>query len=511
VGDVVREVAAKRPDAVALRHGGREVAYGELDERSNRLAQALLDSGVQAGSHVAYLDRTAPEVVELLFATAKVGAVTVPLNWRLAPRELALVLEDARPPVLIAGESYADVAGELVAGLSPAPERVVVGDAYERWLAAHDAVDPGGRGASSDVVLQMYTSGTTGAPKGVLTTHRNLAAAAETSPYWAFDAESVSMTPLPMFHIGGIGWAFLGLWNGATTVLVSQFVAEDVLDVLEQQRVTNAVLVPTMIQMLTAVPGAAERDYSALRSIAYGASPITTTLLEAALRTFRCPLFGVYGLTESTGGVVHLEPADHDPDGPRRHLLRSAGRPLPWVDVKIADPMTGTELGPGEVGEVWVRAPNVMLGYFNRPAETAAALTPDGWLRTGDGGYIDEDGYLFLTDRIKDMIVSGGENVYPIEVEDVLAQHADVADVAVVGIPDERWGELVKAFVILRPGCSATGDELVAFARERLAGYKLPRAVEFVDDLPRTPSSKVLKRELRERERASPPAPSASP
>jgi long-chain acyl-CoA synthetase len=511
VGDVVREVAAKRPDAVALRHGGREVAYGELDERSNRLAQALLDSGVQAGSHVAYLDRTAPEVVELLFATAKVGAVTVPLNWRLAPRELALVLEDARPPVLIAGESYADVAGELVAGLSPAPERVVVGDAYERWLAAHDAVDPGGRGASSDVVLQMYTSGTTGAPKGVLTTHRNLAAAAETSPYWAFDAESVSMTPLPMFHIGGIGWAFLGLWNGATTVLVSQFVAEDVLDVLEQQRVTNAVLVPTMIQMLTAVPGAAERDYSALRSIAYGASPITTTLLEAALRTFRCPLFGVYGLTESAGGVVHLEPADHDPDGPRRHLLRSAGRPLPWVDVKIADPMTGTELGPGEVGEVWVRAPNVMLGYFNRPAETAAALTPDGWLRTGDGGYIDEDGYLFLTDRIKDMIVSGGENVYPIEVEDVLAQHADVADVAVVGIPDERWGELVKAFVILRPGCSATGDELVAFARERLAGYKLPRAVEFVDDLPRTPSGKVLKRELRERERASPPAPSASP
>jgi long-chain acyl-CoA synthetase len=213
-------------------------------------------------------------------------------------------------------------------------------------------------------------------------------------------------------------------------------------------------------------------------------------------------------LTESTGGVVHLDPADHDPDGPRRHLLRSAGRPLPWVDVKIADSMTGTELGPGQVGEVWVRAPNVMLGYFNRPAETAAALTPDGWLRTGDGGYVDDDGYLFLTDRIKDMIVSGGENVYPIEVEDVLAQHADIADVAVVGIPDAHWGELVKAFVILRPGCATTADELVAFAREHLAGYKLPRAVEFVDDLPRTASGKVLKRELRERERTS-PAPSA--
>jgi long-chain acyl-CoA synthetase len=309
-----------------------------------------------------------------------------------------------------------------------------------------------------------------------------------------------------MFHIGGIGWAFLGLWNGATTVLVSQFVAENVLDVLERQRVTNAVLVPTMIQMLTAVPGAAARDYSALRSIAYGASPITTTLLKAALQTFRCPLFGVYGLTESTGGVVHLEPADHDPDGPRRHLLRSAGRPLPWVELKIADLVSGAELGPGEIGEVWLRAPNVMLGYFNRQAETASALTPDGWLRTGDGGYLDDDGYLFLTDRMKDMIVSGGENVYPIEVEDVIAQHADVADVAVVGIPDERWGELVKAFVILRPGRAVTADELVAFARTRLAGYKLPRAVEFVDDLPRTPSGKVLKRELRERARAESPS-----
>ena len=266
----------------------------------------------------------------------------------------------------------------------------------------------------------MYTSGTTGVPKGVLTTHRNLAAAAETSPYWKFDADSISLTPLPMFHIGGIGWAFLGLWNGATTVLVSEFDAVSVLDLLERQRVTNAVLVPTMLQLLTAVPGAAERDYSALRSIAYGASPITTPVLKAALRTFHCSLYGIYGLTESTGGVVQLDPEDHDPDGPREHLLRSAGRPLPWVELRIADPATGEELGSGEIGEVWLRAPNVMAGYYRRPEETAAAITPDGWLRTGDGGYVDDEGYLFLTDRIKDMIVSGGENVYPVEVEEVL-------------------------------------------------------------------------------------------
>jgi long-chain acyl-CoA synthetase len=498
VADVVRTLAERRGDRVAIRHGDRTVTYRELDRRSNRLARALLATGVRRGSRVAYLDRTAPEVIELLFAVSKIGAVLVPLNWRLSCPELSLVLEDAQPPVLIAGQRYASTAEDLA---SPA-QVIVVGEHYEEWVAAHDPVDPGERGDSSDVVLQMYTSGTTGVPKGVLTTHRNLAAAAETSPLWEFDSSSISLTPLPMFHIGGIGWAFLGLWNGATTILVSEFVPDAVLHTFEHERVTNAVLVPTMLQLLAAVPGAADRDYSALRSIAYGASPITTPVLKAALRTFRCSFYGIYGLTESTGGVLQLDPADHDPDGPRAHLLRSAGKPLPWVDLRIADPDTGRQLGPREVGEVWLRAPNVMAGYFNRPDETAAAL-PGGWLRTGDGGFVDEDGYLFLTDRIKDMIVSGGENVYPIEVEEAVAQHPDVAEAAVIGVPDERWGEAVKALVIVRDGAAPTAEELIAFARERLAGYKLPRSVEFVDDLPRTPSGKVLKRDLRERYRAA--------
>jgi acyl-CoA synthetase (AMP-forming)/AMP-acid ligase II len=444
---------------------------------------------VRTGSRVAHLDRTGVEVAELLFATAKLGAVTVPLNWRLAPRELEAITADAQPPVVVAGDAYADVAREL------APQVVVVGEDYEQLLAAHEPVDPGGGGEAGDAALQMYTSGTTGVPKGVLTTHRNLAAAARSAELWRFDANSISMTPLPMFHVGGIAWAYLGLVHGATTVLVREFQAGAVLDTIERERVTNIVLVPTMLQLLTAVPGASERDWSALRGIVYGASPITTPVLKATLHTFRCPLFGVYGLTESTGGVMQLDPADHDAEGPREHLLRSAGKPLPWVDLRVVEPSTRVDCGPHEVGEVWLRAPNVMAGYYRRPEDTAAALTSDGWLRTGDGGYLDTEGYLFLADRIKDMIVSGGENVYPIEVEEALAHHPAVADVAVIGVPDDRWGERVHAIVV---GESLDPDAIVAHCRERIGGYKLPRSFELRDEpLPKSGAGKVLKGQLR--------------
>jgi long-chain acyl-CoA synthetase len=512
VADVVREHARGRPDVVAIRCGNRSLTYAELHERSSRLAQALLSAGVGAGDRVAHLDRTAPELIELLFATSKIGAVAVPLNWRLAPTELETIVADAGCTLMIAGRGYGDVAREIAREVPQRLDVVDTGDAYERRLAEHPATDPGHRGQSSDVAVQMYTSGTTGLPKGVLTTQRNLAAAYLSADVWLFDSESVSLTPLPMFHIGGIGWAYLGLVNGATTILVSEFDAAQVLDLLERERVTNPVFVPTILQMLAAVPGAAERDYSSLRSIVYGASPITTPVLRAALRTFRCPLFGVYGLTETTGGVIQLRPEDHDADGDRQHLLRSAGRPLPWVEMRIVDPDSRRDRAAGEVGEVWLRAPNVMAGYYDRAEETGAALMPDGWLRTGDGGYQDDDGYLFLTDRIKDMIVSGGENVYPIEVEEALSQHPAVAEVAVIGVPDERWGETVKALVVRAPGSTANAGELVAFGRGRLAGYKLPRSIEFVADLPRSPAGKVLKRELRARYAPSAaPAPTGNP
>jgi long-chain acyl-CoA synthetase len=341
VADVVRGHAASRPDVVAIRCGARALTYAELDGRSNRLAQALLSAGVRPGDRVAHLDRTAPELVELLFATSKIGAVTVPLNWRLAPAELETIVADAGAGVLLAGPGYREVAREIAAGVPQRLEIVNTGEDYERRLERQPATDPRHRGEPGDVVVQMYTSGTTGLPKGVLTTQRNLAAAYLSAELWLFDSESVSLTPLPMFHIGGIGWAYLGLVCGATTILVSEFDAPAVLDLLERERVTNAVFVPTILQMLAAVPGASERDYSSLRSITYGASAITTPVLRAALNTFHCPLFGVYGLTETTGGVVQLRPEDHDADGPRQHLLRSSGRPMPWVEMRIVDPVSG--------------------------------------------------------------------------------------------------------------------------------------------------------------------------
>jgi len=506
VADVIREQAERRPDHAAVRHGDRTLTYAQLNERSDRLAQALLSAGVEPQGRIAYLDRSAPEVIELLFAAAKIGAVAVPLNWRLAVPELRAILDDARPALLIVGPQYEATAEAVLSQLGSPPRLVRVAADYEPLLASFDPIDPGGRGDAHDPIVQMYTSGTTGVPKGVLTTHRNLTAAAETAPYWDFDAASVSLTPLPTFHIGGIGWAYLGLWSGATTILVSEFDPAAVLETFEREAVTNAVLVPTMIQLLCAVPGASERDYSALRSIAYGASPITTPVLKQALSTFRCSFYGIYGLTETTGGVVQLDPADHRPDGPREHLLRSAGKPFPWVETRIVDPASGADVEPGSVGEIWFRAPNVMAGYHERPAETAAALTADGWLRTGDGGYVDAEGYLFLTDRVKDMIVSGGENVYPIEVEEALSQHPAVAESAVIGVPDDRWGETVKAYVVTRPGTTVTAAALDAFCRERLAGYKVPRLIEFVDDLPRNPTGKVLKSTLRERHTSPPPA-----
>jgi long-chain acyl-CoA synthetase len=489
---LIRDHARERPDDPALVYGDRRWTFAELDERSSRVAQALQAAGVGNETRIAHLDQNAPECLELLFGAAKLGAVLVPLNSRLAKPELEAILADAQAPLLVCGPDFRETAEGL------ADQVITAGDEYEEWLNGHSAEDPGHEAGGDDVAFQLYTSGTTGRPKGVLTTQGNLDGLARVSERWSLDDESVALVAMPLFHIGGLGWLLVALAQGAACVLIRAIEPEALLETMVEERVTNAFLVPTVLQMMCSVPGAAERDFSALRSIAYGASPITTTTLKAALSTFGCDLFQVYGLTETTGAVVQLDADDHDPDGPREHLLRSAGRPYPWMELRIVDPDSGREREPGQVGEIRMRGSAVMAGYFRASEETSAAFDEEGWFRTGDGGYMDEDGYLFLTDRVKDMIVSGGENVYPIEVEEALASHDDVEEVAVVGLPDERWGEVVTAVIVPRADRELDEEALVAHARERLAGYKLPRRVLVSDELPKTATGKVLKRELRE-------------
>jgi long-chain acyl-CoA synthetase len=331
----------------------------------------------------------------------------------------------------------------------------------------------------------------------MLTNANFFAGVGDIARQWRFSPESVNLAMMPMFHIAGAGWSMVGLYHGCRTVVLRDVDPVRILQVIPQHRVTNAFMVPAVIQFLLMTPGVEDTDFSSLRTLVYGASPISERVLVDGMERFGCEFVQVYGLTETTGAITQLDGADHDPED-RPHLLRSCGRPYPWVEVRVVDPNDGTDKPVGEVGELWTRSRQNMAGYWANPQATAEAITPDGWFRTGDAGYLDADGYLYLHDRVKDMIVSGGENVYPAEVENVLMKHPDVADVAVIGVPDDRWGEAVKAIVVAAPGAQAGEEELIAFARESLAGYKLPKSVDFTDVLPRNPSGKLLKRELRE-------------
>ena len=492
------DLAVSRADHPALVGAQRTVTYAQLDENGNRVANALVDLGVGEHGRVAYLDLNNPEFFEVMLGDGRVGAAIAPINFRLTPTEIGRIVADAGAPVLVVGPAFEAMLPAIRAEASALTTVVRTGQEYSDWLAGSRDDDPGRTSGPDDVVLQLYTSGTTGLPKGVMLTNDNCAGLFDVADAWTVDETSVSMVAMPLFHIGGSGWANVALARGGTDVLVPVPDPKVLLDVIEQHRVTNAFLVPAVLQMMCAVPGADDRDFSSLRSISYGASPITSAALTRALEVFRAPLFQVYGMTETTGAITELSSVDHDPGGPRQHLMRSAGRPYPWVEMKAVDPTTGEDCAPGQVGEIWTRSRQNSPGYWNKPEETAASFDADGWLHTGDAGYLDEEGYVFLTDRVKDMIVTGAENVYPVEVESALSEHPDVADVAVIGVPDERWGETVKAIVVRRPGSSLTEEELLSWSRDRIAGFKRPRSVDFVEELPRNPTGKLLKRVLRE-------------
>jgi len=503
LAEVIRHHGEHRPDSSAMRFEGRCHTYGEWDQASNRIAQALLAEGVVQAERIGFLAHNTPEYFPLLFGAAKINAVTLAVNWRLAAAEMEYILDHAEVGVLVIGPDFLGHLEQM--NLPHLRKVVVIGSAdqaaghetFDTWMNTHPATDPGIESTLDDVCYQLYTSGTTGLPKGVEVSNRALVQQmVNRCGVWQFDEDTVNLVCLPLFHIAGSGWAVAGLWCGADSVLLRDIDPAEMLKVIPAEGVTNAIMVPAVIQMLLAVPGVETADFSSFRNIVYGAAPITEDVLVRAIETFGCDFVAGYGLTEHAT-ATYLPSEDHDPGGPRAHLLRSVGKAVPEVEMKIVDTETMVEVPDGEVGEVWLRSPQVMTSYAGRDEDTAAAMPGDGWLRTGDAGYL-EDGYLYLKDRVKDMIISGGENIYPAEVENALMPHPEIVDVAVIGVPDDKWGETVKAIVVAQPGTEPDPSEIIGFCRQRLAHFKCPTSVDFVEVLPRNPSGKVLKTELRE-------------
>jgi acyl-CoA synthetase (AMP-forming)/AMP-acid ligase II len=503
IAELLRANARDRADRPALICGDVEIGWPALYRRACQVANGLRTLGVQAQDRVAFVDKNGAAFFEFFFGCALCGAVPVPISWRLTPLEMQATLTDSEAAIIFVGgefsahcapmESATDRARTLIS-LSGHPGWLDFG----AWVGAQASSDPRIEAADNAVMMQLYTSGTTGLPKGVLIGASNVACLlGNLRAAWNLRAEDTNLVCMPLFHMGGIGWALAGMCAGCTSVVVREFVPLTVLDTLQSRNVSVAFFVPAMLTLLCAVPDAADRSYK-LRQIVYSGSPITQETLLTSMATFGCDFLQIYGMSETSGSFAQLEAVDHDPGGPRSHLLRSAGRPYPWVEVRVVDITGSDDQRTGEVGEIWTRSVQNVRGYWNNTSETSKLLPGDGWLRTGDGGYVDAEGYLFLTDRTKDMIISGGENVYPAEVENALASCPGIAEVAVIGVPSEKWGETVKAVVALKPNAQLGESDIIGFAKQRLAGFKCPTSVEFIHALPRGATGKVLKKDLRE-------------
>ncbi len=495
LGDIARKWAVAAPERTALRFGGVDVSYAGLHERSNRVAQALLADGLKPGDRVALLAKDSHRTFEWILGAAKAGLVVLGLNWRLRLGELEFILQDAGARALFGDPEFTGPLGDAV------PGRAIdfSGPEYAAWRDAAANQDPHLDRDPESVVVQMYTSGTTGLPKGVMLAHRSFFAvldglAAAQDPWIGWSTADVNLLCIPSFHIGGLWWAMVGLQVGAQNVVLASFVASELLDAIESRRVTRVCLVPAMLQVALGEPGFEGTDLSSLRTIVYGGSPIPRPLMERAMRGFACDFAQIYGLTETGNTAVCLRPEDHS--DLEAEWMTAAGRPYPGVEIAILG-ATGEHLGPREAGEIAIRSGANMVGYWQRPEATAEALR-DGWIHTGDGGFLDERGFCYVHDRLKDMIIYAGENVYPAEIESVLCEHEGVLEAAVIGVPDERWGEVVKAIVVKRSGAEVRVRALLSHARERLADFKVPKSVDFMEALPRTPSGKIQKAVLRE-------------
>ncbi|MCY1672538.1 fatty acid--CoA ligase [Novosphingobium sp. SL115] len=489
--------AEDRPDMVALDGPDRLLTYAGLEEATARVATGLAAMGLGKGDRIAWFGKNATLYFTLFFAAARLGVVMVPIGWRLAPAEAKWIAQDAEARAMFLGEGFEDLAASFAE--IPTVERCFTQSEAWGWIDG-TAPAPFEAAGPDDAVLQLYTSGTTGNPKGAVLSNRNLFGLRKQSlgsdqPYAAMTDDEAILVAMPCAHIGGTGLGVMAIGAGLPGIVLAEFEPRAVFDAVEQKGVTRFFIVPAALQMLLNHPDCAQVDFSRLKYIIYGASPIPLVLLRECIAMFSADFIQAYGMTETTGTICMLPPEDHDVNGNQR--MRSAGKPLPGVEVRVIDE-NGKALGPNEIGEIQTRSSNNMLGYWKLPEATAKTLSNDGWIATGDAGYLDDDGYVYMHDRIKDMIISGGENVYPAQVESAIYGHPDVLEVAVIGVPDERWGEAVKAVCVPKPGHTVDPQSVIEWTRERLAGFKVPKSVDVIEALPRNPSGKILRRSLRE-------------
>ena len=505
---LLTKAARTYPDKLALVHGPKKLTFAQFNQRANRLANALLGLGVRPGDNVAVLQYNYPETLETIFACFKAGCGAVPINFRLHPKECAYIIDHSQARAVVLSPEFNQSIMDVRREITEAEHFITLEGAagelldYEGLLAAtsperEDAgVDP------DQLAWLFYTSGTTGQPKGAMLTHRNLLAMtmnfyADMSPLGPEDAV---LHGAPLSHGSGL-YALPNIAKGALNVILEgkTFEPELVFQTIEQHRITNMFAAPTMVKRLAESPAAVKYDHGSLRCLNYGGAPMYVEDLKQAMRVLGPCLVQLYGQGESPMTITYLPKRDHKPEGSPREMERLASAGIARTDVEVAVvDLDDRPLPAGQAGEIVTRSDLVMKGYWRNPRASAETLR-HGWLHTGDVGTLDDDGYLFIMDRSKDMIISGGENIYPREVEEVLLRHPAVREVAVIGVPDPQWGEAMKAIVALAPGQSASGEELIAFCKDNIASYKKPKSIDFVDDLPKNNYGKILKRDLRAR------------
>ncbi|WP_396272930.1 long-chain-fatty-acid--CoA ligase [Hyphomonas sp.] len=502
LGDIPAQHAKTAPDQVAVKYGDASLTFRDLDTLSNQLANALLAEGFAPETRIAFLDRNSDAFFPILFGTSRAGLTLATVNFRLAPGEIAYILNDSETALLFVGKEFLLNVLSVRSELTKLKKIVVIdgnvnGEAdLKTWLQEHSTSHPDIEVSPSCAAVQMYTSGTTGHPKGVeLSQECMIRSAIEGLSVWPvmFRPGAAVLATMPLFHIAAANLCIAGLYAGARAEILRESTPQEIIQIIADHGISVVPLPAAIIHEITKLPNLSELDLSRLDTLLIAGSGIPVELLRNAQQALGCGFALSYGMTECCGGLTYLGPADCTYDAGNK--LRSAGKPFGNNRLRIVD-ASGRDLGPGETGEILCKSDRLMTRYWRRADATAEAIR-DGWYHSGDAGYLDEDGYLYVVDRIKDMVISGGENIYPVEIENQLIQHPCVDDVAVIGVPDPKWGESLLACIILKPGNTLRPDELEVFLRGRLAGYKIPRRYEFVKSFPRNATGKVLKRVMR--------------